>query len=99
MPIKSLKNLLNANDDGDLGDIVKHARDMGALVQTLLRALPSDHVASIAAANIRRDGKLVILAASSAWASRLRFETDALIDAARKTGADVTSCSVRVARV
>jgi hypothetical protein len=99
MSIKSLKNLLNANDDGDLGDIVKHARDMGVLVQTLLRALPSDHVASIAAANIRRDGKLVILAASSAWASRLRFETDALIDAARKTGADVTSCSVRVARV
>ncbi len=98
MPIKSLENLLNANDDGDLGDIVKRARDMGALVQTLLKALPADHVASIAAANIRGDGKLIILATSSAWASRLRFETDALIDAARKTGADVTSCTVRVAR-
>ena len=98
MPIKSLKNLLNANDDGDLGDIVKHARDMGALVQTLLKALPTDHVASIAAANIRGDSELVILATSSAWASRLRFETDALIDAAHKTGADVTSCTVRVSR-
>ena len=98
MSVKSLENLLNANDDGDLGNIVKHAHDMGVLVQTLLGALPSDHVASIAAANIRRDGKLVILAISSAWASRLRFETDALIDAARKTGADVTSCTVRVSR-
>jgi len=98
MPIKSLENLLNANDDGSLGDIVKHARDMGVLVQTLLKALPADHATSIAAANIRDGGKLVILATSSAWASRLRFETDALIDAARKTGADVTSCSVRVVR-
>ncbi len=98
MPIKSLENLLNANDNGDLGNIVKHARDMGALVQTLLKALPADHVASIAAANIRDDGRLVILAISSAWASRLRFETDALIAAARETGADITSCTVRVAR-
>ena len=98
MPIKSLENLLNANDDGDLGDFVKHARDMGALVQTLLKALPADHVTSIAAANIRDGGQLVILATSSAWASRLRFETDALIDAARKTGSDVTTCTVRVSR-
>jgi len=98
MPIKRLKNLLNPNDDGDLGDIIRHARDMGALVQTLLCALPEDHSTSIAAANIRGDGQLVILAISSAWASRLRFETDALIAAARETGADVTSCTVRVAR-
>jgi len=40
----------------------------------------------------------VILAKSSAWASRLRFETEALIEAARETGADVMSCTVRVAR-
>ena len=98
MPIKRLKNLLNTNDNGDLGDIVQHARNMDALLQVLQRALPEDHVASIAAANIRGDGQLVILATSSAWASRLRFETDALIAAARETGADVTSCTVRVAR-
>ena len=98
MPIKRLKNLLNPNDDGDLGDIIRHARDMGALVQILLSALPEDHATSIAAANIRDDGQLVILANSSAWASRLRFETDALIAAARETGADVMSCTVRVSR-
>ncbi len=98
MPIKRLENLLNTNDNGDLGDIVRHARNMDALLQVLQRALPEDHVASIAAANIRGDGQLVILANSSAWASRLRFETEALIEAARTTGADVMSCTVRVAR-
>ncbi len=98
MPIKRLKNLLNPNDDGDLGDIIRHARDMGALVQVLQKALPKEYAASIAAANIRGDGQLIILAYSSAWASRLRFETDTLIEAARATGADVMSCTVRVIR-
>lgn len=98
MPIKRLKNLLNTNDNGDLGDIVQHARNMDALLQVLQKALPEDHATSIAAANIRDDGQLVILAKSSAWASRLRFETEALIEAARETGADVMSCTVRVTR-
>ena len=98
MPIKRLKNLLNANDNGDLGDIVRHARNMDALLQALQGALPEEYAASIAAANIRGDGQLVILANTSAWASRLRFETEALIEAARATGADVMSCTVRVTR-
>ncbi len=98
MPIKRLKNLLNPNDDGDLSDVIRHARNMGALQQVLQKALPEEYGASIAAANIRGDGQLVILANSSAWASRLRFETGALIAAARETGADVTSCTVRVTR-
>ncbi len=98
MSIKRLKNLLNINDGGDLGDIVKRAREMGALVQVLQQALPEDHGVSIVAANIRGDGQLIILAKSSAWASRLRFETDVLIDAARTTGAEITSCTVRVSR-
>jgi hypothetical protein len=71
---------------------------MDALRQALQKALPEDHANSIAAANIRDDGQLVILAKSSAWASRLRFETEALIEAARATGADVMSCTVRVTR-
>jgi len=71
---------------------------MDALLQVLQKALPEDHATSIAAANIRDDGQLVILAKSSAWASRLRFETEALIEAARTTGADVMSCTVRVTR-
>jgi hypothetical protein len=96
MPVKSLENLLNSNDDGQLGDIVKRAQGMGELVQHLQRALPDDMKDSVRAANIREDGELVILASSSAWAAKLRFEAEALLDAARKSGASVSSCKIRV---
>ena len=98
MPMKRLENLLNPNDDGCLGDIIRHAQDMGELVQLLQQASRADTGASISAANIRDNGELVILASSSAWAAKLRFEADTLMAAARNTGADVTSCTVRVNR-
>ena len=98
MSAKSLEKLLNPCNDGGLGEVVRHARDMGELVQMLQMTLSPDQAGSIVAANIRDDGKLVVLAASPAWASRLRYETDSLIEAAKKTGATVNSCTVRVSR-
>ena len=98
MPINRLEKLLNPNNDGGLANIIRHARDMGELVHILQQALPKDYTTGIAAANIRDDGELVILASSSAWASRLRFEADILMEAARTTGAEVQSCTVRVVR-
>jgi len=71
---------------------------MGELVGRLQASLAADQGDSIIAANIRDDGELVVLVSSSAWASRLRFETDTLIDAARTTGANVSACTVRVSR-
>lgn len=96
MSAKSLENLLNPNDDGQLGDIVRRARGMGELVRRLQQALPDDMKDSVQAANIREDGELVILASSSAWAAKLRFESELLLEAARQSGAEVTSCKVRV---
>ena len=98
MSAKSLENLLNPNNDGGLSDIVRHARDMGELVQMLQMSLTPEYAGSIVAANVRDDGELVILAASSAWASRLRFESEKLIEAASATGAKIESCTVRVSR-
>ena len=98
MPIKRLENLLNPNDDGNLGDIIRHAQDMGELVLRLQQALPDDIGVAVSAANIREDGELVVLATSPAWAAKLRFEADKLMAAARTTGADVKSCTIRVNR-
>jgi len=98
MPIKRLENLLNPNDDGGLGDIIRHAQDMGELVQSLQQQLPEESAANIIAANVRDDGELVVLASSPAWAAKLRFEADVLMAAARRSGAEVTSCRVRVSR-
>jgi len=91
-----LKNLLNPSDDGDLGQIVRRAREMGELTHVLSSALPDEYSGAIVAANLREDGDLVVIAASSAWASRLRYETDKLLAAAQDAGLSPTSCRVRV---
>jgi hypothetical protein len=98
MSFKRLENLLKPNDDGDLGEIIGHARHMGELVHSLQQSLPSDMADSVRAANIRDTGELVILASSPAWAAKLRFEVDRLMAAARTSGAEITSCKIRVSR-
>jgi hypothetical protein len=98
MPAKRLENILNSSDDGELGDIIRHAQDMGELVRLLQQSLPTDSAGSITAANIRDGGELVILVSSPAWAAKLRFEAEDLMAAARKSGMEVKSCTVRVSR-
>ncbi len=96
MANNELKNLLNPSNDGDLGQIVRRAREMGELTHVLCKALPDEYAGAIVAANLREDGDLVVIAASSAWASRLRYESDVLLAAARSVGLDPVACRVRV---
>ena len=98
MPAKQLGNLLNPIADGDLGDIIRRARDMGELTEVLARALPADHAGAVVAANVRETGELVVIAASSAWASRLRYETDTLLKAANSAGVAAATCRIRVSQ-
>jgi len=96
MAEKDLKKLLNPNNDGELAAVIRRARKLGELTHTLCENLPEEYAGAIAAANIREDGSLVVIATSSAWASRLRYETESLLDAARRAGNEVTRCRVRV---
>lgn len=96
MATDDLKNLLNSSACSELGDIVRRARDMGELTHIVSEALPDEYAGAIVAANLREDGDLVLIAASSAWASRLRYETDAIMAAARNAGLSPVACRVRV---
>ena len=96
MAQNDLKKLLNPNNDGELADVIRRAREMGELTHILCDRLPAEYQGSIAAANVRDDGSLVVIATSPAWASRLRYETDALLAAARDAGRNVSQCRVRV---
>ena len=98
MAENDLKNLLNPNSGGDLGKLVQRARELGELTHTLCESLPDEFSGAIVAANVRADGDLVVIAASSAWASRLRYEADALLAAARGAGLTAHSCRVRVSQ-
>ena len=98
MPSNKLENLLNPCSGGDLGDLISRARRMGELTDILCNALPESDRSAIVAANVREDGELVVICASSAWASRLRYETALLLGAARDSGITAHTCRIRVAQ-
>lgn len=98
MARKQLKDLLNPCNDGDLGEIIRRAADLGKLARALSEALPAEYAGAIVAANVRDDGELVVIAASSAWANRLRYETDTLLSAAGDAGVKASACRVRVSQ-
>jgi hypothetical protein len=97
MPTSKLKNLLNPNNDGDLGNLINRARRMGELTDVLCNALPESDRSAIVAANVREDGELIVICTSSAWASRLRYETEILLAAAKCAGIIAHTCRIRVA--
>jgi hypothetical protein len=98
MSADKLENLLNPSKAGDLGDIIRRARHMGELTDILSNALPDCDKTAIVAANIREDGELVVICASSAWASRLRYESEILLKAAQDAGMSAHTCRVRVSQ-
>ena len=98
MPIISLENLLKTGAGGTLDKIVQRAQNMDVLTTALRGELPADVGQNLLAANLRENGELVLVCTSSAWASRLRFESDGLVAAARKAGLIVHSCKVSVSQ-
>ena len=96
MSIIRLEKLLKSGSGGTLEDIVQRAQNMDDLTSAIRTVLPDEAQASLLAANLREDGELVLICSSSSWAARLRFESEQLIEAARMTGADVSSCKVKV---
>lgn len=93
---QKLSDLLNSSKNGDLGGILERAESIGALTDRLAAALPADLAESLVAANVATGGQLVIVARSSAFAARLRFEEERLIAAARSAGEVVDTLKVRV---
>lgn len=98
MTFTRLENLLKTGAGGTLDEIIQRAQNMDELTTALRAELPADAGPNLLAANLREDGELVLICASSAWASRLRFESDKLIEVARKAGLDVKRCRVSVSQ-
>ncbi len=98
MSITRLDKLLHTATGDGLGKIVQRAQKLEALTGVLRARLPAELASSLIAANPRDDGELVLICASSAWASRMRFETDLLIDAARQAGFMVDRARITVSQ-
>ncbi len=98
MSIIRLENLLKVRASGTLSKIIQRAQNMDELTTALRAGLPADAGQNLLAANLRENGELLLVCTSSAWASRLRFESDKLMEAARKAGLTVNSCRVTVSQ-
>ena len=98
MPSKHIGDLLNPSNNRELSKALKRSEAIGRLTETLAAALPPDMGAALLSASVGDDGVLAIRASSSAWASRLRFESDRLQGLARAEGHAVSSVRVRVGR-
>lgn len=97
MPAIRLEKLLKSGSGNSLEKLIRRARKMDDLTTTLQAALPKDLAENLLAANVRDDAQLVLVCSSSAWASRLRFESELLIKVANEHGQAARTCRVSVA--
>jgi hypothetical protein len=97
MPIIRLDKLLKSPSAGRLDKIIQRAQDMQELTTELRKQLDPDLAPALLSANVRHD-ELVLVAASSAWAARLRYESEGLLAAAKAAGHPASRCQVKVAR-
>jgi hypothetical protein len=98
MALTRLEKLLQAPGGSPLGKVIRRASEMDDLAARLRAALDPETAPHLIAANLREDGELAVVCSSAAWAARLRFESDALVAAARSAGLEAHRCSVKVAR-
>ncbi len=96
MPAQKLENLLNRNKNGELAEIIERARDFAELSDALAAALPEDVREGLVSASVSADGQLVVFGRSPAWAAKLRYESQSLLEAARDSGQPADSVRVRV---
>ena len=98
MSIIRLKNLLKKGAGDGLEKIIQRAQKLDELTTALRAELPEEAALNLVAANLREDGELVLICASSAWASRLRFESERLVQTARRLGFMVDRARVTVSQ-
>jgi hypothetical protein len=83
-------------DVAPVAALAKQAGKLEALDRALRQTLPSPLREQVRFANLRGD-RLVFLASSPAWASRLRLQQKQILVAARAIGANASSVTVKVA--
>ncbi len=93
---KSLSELL-FRPGSALGELARQAAATEDLAATLRASLAPELAVELRSAALRDDGTLVILASSPAWATRLRFEAEALLAKCRERNPGAARVRIRVA--
>jgi hypothetical protein len=90
---RGLKSIVEV---GPVASLAARARELDELDRQLRATLPSPMRDHIRFADLR-EGRLVFLAPSSAWASRVRLYQTQILEAARAMGTKAYSVAVKVA--
>jgi len=98
MSIISLEKLLQSGQNSALDKLVQTAQLTEELTLNLRKELDPEMAENLISANIRENGELILVASSSAWAAKLRFEADGLLRCARTHAANISRCKVAVAK-
>ncbi|MGH8495320.1 MAG: DciA family protein [Gammaproteobacteria bacterium] len=78
-----------------LGELARRAADMDRLGRTVASLLPDPVGSHVTSASLH-DDVLVVITDSPAWASRVRFEGNSLLEGIRAAGADAQKLVVKV---
>lgn len=95
-PNRTGHGLQSLADIGPVAALAKKAAKLEALDRALRQMLPPLLREQVRFANFR-DDRLIFLASSPAWASRLRLQQAQILAAARAIGANAGSVTVKVA--
>ncbi|MEJ8569606.1 DUF721 domain-containing protein [Elongatibacter sediminis] len=86
-----------ARRDSSLGPLWRHARELARLDDILAGLTDPDTARHVQVAN-RREDRLILLAPSAAWATRLRMQAPQLLEGLRRAGLDtIRHIDIRVA--
>ena len=92
---KSLSELI-FRPGSNIGDLARRAEATLELAAALRAGLPAEMSAELRSASLHDDGTLVVMAASPAWAARLRFEGETLLARCRELHPRARRIKIRV---
>ncbi len=95
-PKSTFQPLLAAKEGSPLVSLIDRARALAALDKRLRQSLPEPLASQCRLANVR-EGRLVFLASSPLWRTRLRLEASSLLAAASEAGVPAFELTVKVA--
>jgi hypothetical protein len=96
VPRRPTRGLKSVADCGPIAALARRARQLETLDQQLRQTLPTPLRDQVRFADLR-EGRLVFLAPSPAWASRLRLHQAQILETARANGTKANSVAVKVA--
>jgi hypothetical protein len=94
---KSLSKLISSQDSR-IGQLAQEARSRLELADHIRTGLPPELSAELTACALDANQTLIVRASNPAWAARLRFESERLLDLCRQRHPQTRSVKVKVTR-